>query len=238
MRNGGSWVLGVVVVMAVGSGCAGARMRVDSAVSDASDEWSVDGANPRRWGEPLRVGLYRAAWVNDGATLGWSAPVLGLRVASSRRPYAWTMTGAGATVDAECHETGLDAVTPAGLSVDVQGASGRPVLACAFRATRADGAERTWTLALRATGRPVPAYAGTLRDGSGDDLVIASSHELERSAVPLGEPAGYAFSRGAEKVAVVETIGDGRVLVAHGAAEPHVLAAASAALLLFHPPGE
>lgn len=231
-------VLGMVVVAAVAvSGCASARMRVDPAVSRRAQQWEVDGANPRTWGAPLRFGPYQAASVQDGTTLGWSVPVLGTTLAREHRPYGWRMFGGMAPVDAECHQVELEVQTAA-ITVDAQGASGRPVLACAFRVADASAGERTWTLALRATGRPSSGYRGTLRDGAtGIEYEVSSSHDLERSRIPLGSPAGFLVSRGDDLVEMVETLGRGRVWMARGTGDRDALAAAGMALLLFRPPG-
>ena len=102
------------------------------------------------------------------------------------------------------------------------------MLACAFRSR-----ERTWTLSLRTTGAALPAYAGELRDEAGPTYAIRSVHVLEGSPLPLGSPAGYEVEGNGAKVALVEIVGPGRVLVARGTADAGVLASASAALLLF-----
>lgn len=218
--------------LAVLAGCASARMRVDPALSSAED-WAVTGANPRRWDAPLAVGPYRTGAVRDPGTIGWSVQLQSLGVASAHHPYAWSLAGPAGIVDAECHERGFEAFHASGVAYDVRGARGEPVLACAFRA----GA-RAWTLALRATGAAVPGFAGELRDEAGTAYAIRSVHALEGSPVPLGAPAGYEVERDGAKVALVEVLGRGRVLLARGAADADALASASVALLLFRPPGD
>jgi hypothetical protein len=215
------------------TGCASARVRVDPALAGAADEWPVAGANPRRWDAPLSVGPYRTGAVRDPGTLGWSVQIQSLGIEKAHRPYAFAVTGPGGPIDAECHERTFEAFHATGVRYDVRGARGEPVLACAFRS---DG--RTWTLSLRATGAAQPAYAGELRDDAGLAYDVRSVHALDGSPVPLGSPAGYEVELRGAKVALVDVLGPGRVLVARGIAEGGPLASASAALLLFRPPGE
>jgi hypothetical protein len=232
-------VLGLAAAVAMigtTAACASARMRVDPALSRKSQQWDVDGANPRTWGAPLRFGPYEAASAKDGTTFGWSVPVLGASLARDHRPYGWSLAGGRSAVNAECHQVELSVRTVSSVEVDLQGASGRPALACAFRVGAGETA-RTWTLALSATGRASPGFRGTLRDdASAAEYEIASSHDLEGSRLRAGAPAGYLVSRGDDLVAMVETLGRGRVWMARSAGDEDVLAAAGMALLLFRPP--
>ena len=235
-ERGVLWAAAVMAVVASSAGCAPARMRVGPQVSRRSHQWEVDGARPRTWGAPVRFGPYQAAALQDGSTFGWSVPVLGTTLARDHRPYGWRMLGGASTVDAECHQVELE-VRAAAVTVDAQGASGKPILACAFRVGAAEGA-RTWTLALRATGSRRVGYLGTLHDETtGREYEVSSSHDLERSRIALGSPAGYLVSRGDDLVAMVETLGRGHVWMARTAGDQDALAAAGMALLLFRPPG-
>lgn len=231
-----SRALATLLLALVSAGCAAARMQVDPAVTTSAESWPVSGANPRSWQAPLAVGPYRTGPVRDAGTIGWSVASLHVGVASTHRPYAWALSGGAAPLDAECHERGFEAFTTSGFAIDAHGASGRPVLACAFRI--GEGATRSWTLALAATGRPAPAYAGELRDTAGGAVyAIRSSHALEGASLPLGAPAGYTIERDGAPVLVVETLGAGRAWALPAAADRDVLAAAAVALLLFRPEG-
>jgi hypothetical protein len=226
----------VAVAGVLTTACASARMRVDPELARASQGWEVEGANPRTWGAEVRFGPYRTVAVEDRTTSGWSAPVLGATLARDDTPYAWRMVGGAAAVDAECHELRLE-IRTASAAADLRGASRRPALACAFRASEPAGGSRTWTLSLTATGSTSSGYRGTLRDGAtGAEYEVASSHDLERSRLRLGTPAGYLVSRGDDLVAMFETLGRGRVWMARTAADRDALAAAGMALLLFRPP--
>jgi hypothetical protein len=228
-------LLSTLLVLALVSGCATARMKLDPALTAASEEWPVSGANPRSWDAPLAVGPYRTAAVRDAGRIGWSVQSLSVGVSSTHRPYAWVLAGPGRTVEAECHERGFEAFTASGYAIDAQGASGRPVLACAFRGA-GEGTPAAWTLTLRATGKATSAFAGELRDEAGGaTYTVRASHALEGSPLPLGTPAGYAVEREGATVLVVETLGAGRVWIRTAAADGDALAAASVALLLFHP---
>jgi hypothetical protein len=228
--------MSVMLTVVTSVGCASARMRVDPAVSRASRQWEVEGANPRTWGAPLGFGPYRTASVQDRTSLGWSVPLLGTMLTRDETPYAWTMSGGSGPVEAECHQVELSVRTASSVEVDLRGASGRPALACAFRVRSAEE-PRTWTLALRATGSTSAGYRGTLRETSaGAEYEVSSSHDLERSRIRLGSPAGYMVSRGDDLVAMFETIGRGRVWMARSAGDQDAIAAAGIALLLFRPP--
>ncbi|MFT3916999.1 MAG: hypothetical protein QM704_23820 [Anaeromyxobacteraceae bacterium] len=222
--------LAALVLATSSAGCAAARVRPEPSLSSVP-ALAVSGANPRRWGAPLGFGRYATGPVSGDTTLGWSLGVLapGAGVAGSTRPYAWTSTGPAGALAAECHERTLE-VFAGSLALDVKGASGQPRLACAFRGV--DGA--AWTLAVRATGRPVPAYLGELRGPGGASYTLRSVHALEGTRIPLGTPAGWVLERGGAPVAMVETVNAGRVWLPGGADEAPVAAAATA-LLLFSP---
>lgn len=222
----------LALLASASAGCATARMKVEPAVS-SREPLPVTGANPRRWGEPVRFGPHATGKVRGTDTLGWSLALLGgPGISGSHRPYAWAASGPAGTLDAECHQEGLEVFAQSGsLTFDVRGATGQPALACAFRS--APGAE-PWTLALRATGRPVPAYRGELRGGGGA-YAVRSVHALEGSPIPMGAPAGYALERDGQVVALVETMNAGRVWLPEASADEGALAAAATALLLFQP---
>jgi hypothetical protein len=227
--------LAVALLATAGAGCRAARMPVDPRLAAAADAYEVTGANPRTWSAPLAFGPWRTGRVGGEATLGWSVAALGAEVAGSTRPYAWRIEGAGVTVEAECHERRLEAVVR-GVTFDARAAAGKPVLACAFRTP---GAAAAWTLAVRAEPGAAVRFAGDLRDpGGASTHAVRSLHALEGSSLPLDVPSGWTLERGGGPAAAVETLGAGRVFLPRGAPEAPVLAAASAALLLFHPDPE
>lgn len=230
--------LALLSATALASGCAAARVRVAPDLA-ATAPHAVEGANPRRWGAPVRFGPHATGPVSGTDTLGWSVALLGAGVSSTHRPYAWETTGPAGRVAAECHQRGLDLFAQAGdgsdpgsagFTFDLAGATGRPALACAFRSAVAG----PFTLALRATGRPDPAYRGELRGGD-RRWTVRSIHALQGSPIPLGEPAGWALERDGRVVAMVETTGAGRVWMDDAAPEAGAVAAAATALLLFAP---
>lgn len=215
------------------SACAEARPRLAPEVTAAADGWPVTGANPRRWDAPLAFGPYRTGAVADGGTRGWSFEILGLGgLAKSTRPYALRLEGPRGGLDAECHERTHEAIAPFGVRVDASGSRGDAALACAFRSAE----DAAWALAIRATGRPVPAWAGELRSAAGRVYAIESSHALAGSPVPLGTPAAWRLAADGATPAVVEVLNAGRVWVPRDARDPDALAAAAAALLLFELP--
>jgi hypothetical protein len=228
-----------LALAALSSGCAAARVRVAPDLA-ATAPHQVEGANPRRWGAPVRFGPHATGPVSGADTLGWSVALFGAGVSSSHRPFAWETTGPGGRVAAECHQRGLEVFAQAGdgrdpgkaaFTFDVAGATGRPALACAFRPDAGPG---PFTLALRATGRPEPAFRGELR-GAGQRYTVRSVHTLEGTPIPLGTPAGWALERDGRVVAMLETTGAGRVWMDDAAPEAGAVAAAVTALLLFEP---
>jgi hypothetical protein len=216
------------------AGCASARLDAEQRVEATSQSYPVTGANPRTWDAPIAFGPYRTGPVRDGGTLGWSVEVLDLGAAGSRRPYAWTLTGPSGALDAECHQTDREASASGG-TAGPSGATGNPVLACAFRAPGEESAGQPWRLTLTATSEG--GYTGELRGGEADVAYRIRSMDSVRgsSAAALAPPAGWSLERGGGPAAVVEALGSGRVLLARAALDGEALAAAAAALLLFQP---
>jgi len=225
-----------LAVLALGSAGCAARMKVAPTLEQGSEGWAVTGANQRTWGTPVAFGPWRVA-VADGTTRGWSFDVLGLgaKVASASRANALRVEGPAGSLDVECLQQRLDVVAPFGVEVDLEALGGKPVLACAFRPRGSTGWTAAWTLLLRATGQPTQAYEGELRDARGVTFSVRAVHLLSGSALPLGTPAGYALDREGVPAAAVETLNEGRVLIARRESEAAALAAAAAALLLFQP---
>ena len=220
---------------------AEARVAIDPALAAATEPLSVQGANPRRWDKPVAFGPYRTGVVRDRGTIGWSVQVLRLGASGSKRPYAFTLEAPTGTVDAECHEKGLEAWhEPSGVSVDLRAAAGKPALVCAFRPTGEGGGTGTWVLELAAARKITGGFVGALRPtdpSAGGSLTVRSLHGLEGTPIPLGSPAGYVLERDGRPVAAVEAINAGRVWVPSAAeADPGAIPAALAALLLFQPP--
>jgi hypothetical protein len=221
-----------LAVLAAAAGCRAARMPVDPRLAASTDAFEVTGANPRTWSAPLAFGPWRTGRVAGEATLGWSVAALGVEVAGATRPYAWRLEGGGAAIEAECHERRLEA-SVRGVTFDARAAAGRPVLACAFRTP---GAPAPWTLAVRVEPGAPPRFTGDLRDpGGASSYAVRSLHALEGTPLPLDLPSGWTLERAGGPAAAVETLGGGRVFLPRGAPEAPVLAAASAALLLFDP---
>lgn len=232
-----SLALALLALTLASAGCA-ARMKVADALEASAETWPVAGANPRVWGAPITFGPWRAAAaVSDGATLGWSADVLGLgKLAGARRPFALRLEGPAGAVEVECLQQKLTAVAPFGVELDLEKLGGVPQLACAFRPRDSTGWTAAWTLVLRATGQAAPAFEGELRDGRGVSFSVRSVHALAGGGPALGSPAGWSLERVGTPVAAVEVLDAGRVLISRRESEGAALAAAAAALLLFQPP--
>ncbi len=219
------------------AGCAAARPALDGVATRRPLQWDVQAATPRTWGAALQFGPYRTAAPPDGTILGWSHAVLGqgLASASIHVPYAWRITGGSADVDVECVDLAPDVRTATASGPATPDVAGRPVLACAFRLSRGGEPPRTWTLALRASGRSASdGYLGSLREGGSEAAYdVASSYALE-SGRP-GPPAAFTVARGDDLVELVETLGAGHVWIGGSVRDTDALAAAATALLLFRP---
>jgi hypothetical protein len=228
----------VVVLALASAGCA-VRMKVAASLEDGAEGWPVSGATPRSWGTPVAFGPWRVAAVPDAANRRWSFDVLGLdgKATARSRPNALLVEGSAGTMEVECLQQPLEAVAPFGVAVDLEALGGQPVLACAFRPRGSSGWTGAWTLLLRATGQPTQAYEGELRDARGVTFSVRAVHVLSGGAIQPGPPAGYALDREGLPAAAVETLAEGRVLVARRESEAAALAAAAAALLLFQPAG-
>ncbi len=221
----------VALATATPSPAAPARMQVDPALA-AVEPFAVEGANPRRWGKPLDFGPYRVEAVRDADVSSFSVEVLGIGAGKAKAPYRFRLVGPDRALEAECHARGVEAWA-AGVVVDVLGARGKPALMCAFRPVEGAG---DWVLSLTSAGSG--RYEGALFPVAEPErrATVRSVHRLERSRLPLGEPAGYALAEGDGAVAAVETINRGRVWLPEAPdSDRAARAAAAAALLLFRP---
>lgn len=187
---------------------------------------NVEGANPRRWNQPLSFGAWRTSSVNEGTTRSFLVDLGMLDVGKTDQAYRMTLEGTGVPTNVECHTREI-VVGSAG--VFLQASLGRePILVCGF--TR--GQLRS-VLALTRTGKPEPSLVGELRQVGGTTYDVRSVHRAAGGGLPGGEPFGYEIVRGERPFAVVETVNRGRVWIDPEAPNRDDLAAAAAALLLF-----
>lgn len=191
-----------------------------------SDSFTVEGANPRRWNQPLYFGEWRTSTVNEGATRSFLADLDIVQIGKADQGYRMTL---GDTF-VECHTREV-VIGRAGFFVDVN--LGRePLLVCGL-----DDAGSRSVLALSRTGKIEPALRGELRGvAGGPSLEVRSIQRVSGSAIPSGEPFGYELLSDGRRVAAVETINRGRVWIDPNASNRDTLAAAAAALLLFRDP--
>jgi hypothetical protein len=184
--------------------------------------YDVQGAN-----QALSFGPWQTVAVNEGTTRSWLADLDILQIGSGDQAYRLALQGTGVTTSIDCH-TGELVAGRAG--VFMQTSLGQsPVLVCGF----GRGTTRT-ILALTRTGRPEPSLRGELRQVNGTTYDVQSIHRAARSSIPAGEPFGYEISLDERPLAIVETINRGRVWIDPDAPSPADLAAAAAALLLWH----
>lgn len=185
--------------------------------------YAVEGANPRRWNQPLAFGEWRTSMVNEGTTRSMFADLDIVQVGKVDQGYRMNL----GDVAVECHTREV-VIGRAGFFVDAN--LGRePLLVCGL-----DDAGTRSLLALSRTGQIEPTFRGELRGvNGGPALEVRSIHRVAGSAIPSGEPFGYEILSNGSRVAAVETINRGRVWIDPNAPNRDVLAGTAAALLLF-----
>ena len=191
-----------------------------------SDAWSVEGANPRRWNQPLSFGPYRTASVNEGTTRSWLADFDLVQVGKADQAYRLMLND----TSVECHTREV-VIGRAGFFLDPS-LGKDPLLVCGL-----GGAGERFVLALARSGRAEPALTGELREADGDaSYSIRSLHRHAGGSLPSSEAFGFEMLRDGRRVAAVETINRGRVWIDPAAEDRDALAAAAASLLLFRDP--
>ncbi|MDQ3280691.1 MAG: hypothetical protein M3Q69_04690 [Acidobacteriota bacterium] len=186
--------------------------------------FAVQGANPRRWNQPISFGEWHTESVNEGTTRSWLIDTKVLDVAKSDQAYRMVVNG----INVECH---MRELTLGAAGVFIDPSLGRnPILVCGYERPPFT---RT-VLALSRTGRPEPALQGELREIGGPALQVRSIHRAHGSRFASSEPFGFEILSGDNAVAMVETINQGRVWIDPDArANRDTLAAVAASLLLF-----
>ncbi|HEX2834036.1 MAG TPA: hypothetical protein VHW00_13575 [Thermoanaerobaculia bacterium] len=189
------------------------------------DAYRVQGANPRRWNQPLSFGEWAMTSVNEGTTRSFLADTGILQIGKSDQAYRMNIKN----IAVECHTR---EVVIGRADVFVDPTFGRePILVCGFDRGRTQS-----VLALARTGRGEPSFKGELRELGGPSLEVQSLHRAPNSRIASGEPFGYEILRDGTRIAVVETVNQGRVWIDPTVANRDTLAAAAAALLLFRDP--
>ena len=190
---------------------------------------AVEGANPRRWNQPLSFGAWRTSSVNEGTTRSFLADLGILDVGRTDQAYRMVLEGPGQPTNVECH---MREVVVGAAGVFVQASLGRdPILVCGL-----SRAGYQSVLALTRTRRPEPSLVGELRQVGGTTYDVRSVHRAATGGIPSGEPFGYEIVRDDRSFAIVETVNRGRVWIDPEAPNRDDLAAAAAALLLFSLP--
>lgn len=191
-----------------------------------ADAYGVEGANPRRWNQPLAFGPYRTTFVDEGTTRSWLADLDVVQIGKADQGYHLTLNG----VAVECHTREV-VIGRAGFFVDAS--LGRePLLVCGY-----DRGGARSVLALSRTGPAEPSLRGELREAKGGpSYEVRSLHRNAGGSLPSSEPFGYEIVRDGRRVAAVETINRGRVWIEPNAPDRDTFAAAAASLLLFDDP--
>lgn len=215
------------------AGCATAELAMPPGMPATTARYPVSGLSPRHAGEPIRFGPYSALEMREGSRFGWEVPLPAANLAHLRQRWAYTQVAPGQMpVESQCQARARllrHADAHGALQLDLDGAAGRPVLACGFRFD--DG--RLLTLELQRDGH---ALQGRLHAPDGD-FEIRSLHALRGTPVASGTTLGYALTRAGKTVLVVDRVNAGAVAMAEPLDEGQRmgLAAAASALLLFDP---
>ncbi len=185
--------------------------------------YAVEGANPRRWNQPISFGEWRTSTVNEGTTRSMFVDLDIVQVGKVDQGYRMNL----GDVAVECHTREI-LISRAGFFVDAN--LGRePLLVCGL-----DEAGMRSLFALSRTGAIEPTFRGELRGvAGGPAFEVRSIHRVAGSSIPSGEPFGYEILSDGRRVAAVETINRGRVWIDPNAPNRDVLAGTAAALLLF-----
>jgi hypothetical protein len=189
------------------------------------DAYSVRGANPRRWNQPISFGEWSATSVNEGTTRSFLADTGILQIGKTDQAYRMNVN----SIAVECHTREL---VIGKWDVFVDPTFGRePILVCGFDRGRTQS-----VLALSRTGKGEPSLRGELRELGGPSFEVRSLHRAPGSRIASGEPFGYEILRDGTQIAVVETINQGRVWIDPTVANRDTLAATAMSLLLFRDP--
>ena len=216
------------------AGCATAQLQASPAFEAAATVFPVEGHSPRRDGQPLRIGPYRATAVRDGGTFGWQLPAGALDVGGRTRDYAFTLVApAGPPVEVQCRVADLSlghddrhGRVESRTELDLTLLSG-PAVGCALRADARGGVS---LLQLDREGTHLDGTLGTPWGEAG----VRSLHGLQGAIVDTYAPAGYEVTLRGRPVLVVDAVNAGRVLLdpSLDEAQQAWFAAVAAALLL------
>ena len=210
--------------------CTPAQLKLPAGFAETAIAHPVSGHSPRRFNQPIHIGPYSARRLQEGDTFQWEAPIGGVSLRGSERPYAFILTTGGQPpVEVQCdsRRTVLQqGDEDASLHLDLTGFDG-PLLACGFRL----GEEgRVYALELTPARN---GLEGQLESPWGR-LAVRSLHGYSGSAVTSAAASRFDQQRAGEPWAAVETINAGRVWLAADATprQQAYLAAAATALLL------
>ena len=213
--------------------CSTVQARLPDGFADHAATYAVTGHSPRRFNEPVRIGPYSALEMREGSTFSWSIPFGNAGFKRTTKPYAFTLVDIDLPpVEVQC----LTRASAAGfgsedrrLEIDLTALDG-PLMDCGLRM---DGMQPTGMhLARKGMG-----LAGTLEAPWGKAYEVTSLSHYEGSSWRSGTPTGYRIGVGADTLAVVDVLNEGRVHIDTGIdPEQRVyLAAAAASLLLLDP---
>jgi hypothetical protein len=211
--------------------CLAACSSVQTAQIDVPQpSHDVQGANPRRWNQPLSFGPWHTTAVHEGATRSWLADLGVLQVAQTDQALHFALKGSSGITNVECHTREL---TAGRAGIFVQASLGNePVLVCGLERDQLRS-----VLALTRTGKIEPALRGELRQLGGTTYDVRSLQRASRSSIVSSEPFGFEIDRDETAFAVIETVNRGRVWINPEAPNKDDLAAAAAVLLLWRDAG-
>lgn len=218
------------------SGCTVARMELPQGLESESTALDVDGKGTWFITKKMDFGPYQVTNINRGWTksTGWS--IGGFNSSKAKQKYQFSVTGPDrGTWDALC-VTGsrwkkVDLERFLGIPVTVEFSSTQQVI-CNLK--QQGGGKESKLFLSRSLRDGQPELQGAMVDGD-TQIEVSTTHKLDATPVPLGDPTGYIFQIGGRPVGAVEVINQGTVWM-NNSVKPEVrsaLAATSVVMLLY-----
>ncbi|HPI74909.1 MAG TPA: hypothetical protein PLZ01_15955 [bacterium] len=224
-------VLAGVVVGGLVLGCHSARMAVPNELAVRSEQLICSGRGG--FSEDFSFGAFQVTDVHRGWTRRSAGRLWRLEKADTQQSYEFSLAAPGGGMWNGQAAAGLQAA-----DLKAEAWSGDLTIgivsnqSLVVRLERSDS--ETWTMVLNQRSNE-DLMTGYLSSKTAT-YEVTGTHKLAGTPMPLVDTAGYVVAKNKAPVAAVDVINDGIVWLSHGlsGAERDGLAAAAAALLLFH----
>jgi hypothetical protein len=214
-------------------GCQMARMAVPQDLEAQSEPYTCKGRTGFTLTERFEFGPYKVTEVRRGWTRRFTASAASWEHTRARQQYEYVMTTPNGARWQGLAATGVK-------KNDIRATSGNAELILGITSdinfVTHLGIEKDaapWTLAM-AQGAGDHLLKGILTDGKAQYLV-AGTHRLQGSSMPLPDTAGYLISKDGKPVAAVDLLNEGSVRLSRSLTsdEKDLLSAAAATLMLY-----